>query len=170
MTRGYYALAEQIVGDFGPDVLTLQRPVIGSLSAELQPTDGGIAVADAPPKVRFHARAEIDIHARKAKAKVKATAAATGVIAMIELVSPGNKNGQTELAAFVEKADEVLRGGIHLLIVDLFPPTVRDPQGIHRAIWGEGRDGDFALPEDKPLTCVAQVWASPNGGGVPRSP
>src|SRR5262249_11343288 len=46
---------------------------------------------------------------------------------------------------------------IHLLIVDLFPPTARDPEGIHRAIWGTDREGDFALPEDKPLTCVSYV-------------
>jgi hypothetical protein len=44
-----------------------------------------------------------------------------------------------------------------LLIVDLFPPTPRDPYGIHRAIWGEGREGDFALPDDKPLSCVSYV-------------
>jgi hypothetical protein len=43
------------------------------------------------------------------------------------------------------------------LIVDLFPPNSRAPQGIHRAIWGEGREGDFALPADKPLTCVSYV-------------
>jgi hypothetical protein len=44
----YYALAEQIAGNLGPDVLTLQRPVTGSLAAESTPSPGGIAVADAP--------------------------------------------------------------------------------------------------------------------------
>jgi hypothetical protein len=57
----------------------------------------------------------------------------------------------------VQKADQALLAGVHLLIVDLFPPTPRDPEGIHRAIWGEGREGDFALPDDKPLTCVSYV-------------
>src|SRR5262249_14640769 len=74
-----------------------------------------------------------------------------------ELVSPGNKSSQTELSAFVHKADQALLAGVHRLIVDLFPPTARDPQGIHRAIWGEGREGDFALPDDQPLTCVSYV-------------
>jgi len=114
-------------------------------------------VADAPSKVRFHARAEVDIAASKAKAIVIRHRSRHRVIAMIEIVSPGNNNGQTELAAFVERADEVPRDGIHLLIVDLFPPTARAPWGIHRAIWGEGREGDFALPDDKPLTCVSYV-------------
>jgi len=57
----------------------------------------------------------------------------------------------------VQKADQALLAGIHLVIIDLFPPSKRDPQGIHRAIWGEGREGDFALPADKPLTCVSYV-------------
>lgn len=156
LPAGYYALAEQIAGGFGPDVLTLQQPVYGSLSAAAEPC-GGIAVADAPPRVRFHARAEIDIYAAKAKKVTIRHRSDHKVIAIIEIVSPGNKNGQTEFAAFVQKADEALLSGIHLLIVDLFPPTVRDPQGIHRAIWGKEGDGDFALPKDKPLTCVSYV-------------
>jgi len=157
LPRGYYALAEQITSNFGPDVLTLNRPVLHSLSSESSPSDGGIAVADAPPKVRFHAKAEVDIYARKAKAVVIRHRSSHKVIAMIEIVSPGNKSSQTELKAFVEKAVQALSNGIHLLIVDLFPPTTRDPWGIHRVIWGEDHEGDFALTDDKPMTCVSYV-------------
>jgi hypothetical protein len=156
LPRGYYALAEQIAGGFGPDVLTLQQPVYGSLAAESEPS-GGLAVVEAPPRVRFHARAEIDIYAAKAKSVVIRHRSGHKVIAIVEIVSPGNKNGQTEFAAFVHKADEALLSGVHLLIVDLFPPTTRDPEGIHRSIWGREGDGDFALPDDKPLTCVSYV-------------
>ncbi len=158
LPRGYYALAEQITGNLGPDVLTLSRPVFGSLSADSQPSDGGIAMADAPPKTRFHARNEVDVYARKAKDVVIRHRSGHEVIAMIEIVSPGNKSGQTEMKAFVQKANQALWAGIHLLIVDLFPPTARDPRGIHRAIWGEDREGDFALPDDKPLSsCISYV-------------
>jgi Protein of unknown function (DUF4058) len=156
LPRGYYALAEQMTGDFGPDVLTLRRPVSGSLSAESEPS-GGVAVAEAPPKVRFHAQAEIDIYAAKARSVVIRHRSRHQIIAMVEIVSPGNKNGQTAFAALVHKADQALLAGIHLLIVDLFPPTARDPDGIHREIWAREGDGDFALPADKPLTCVSYV-------------
>jgi hypothetical protein len=105
----------------------------------------------------LHARPETDIYARKAKAVVIRHRSGHQVIAMVEIVSPGNKSNQTDLAAFVYKANQALLAGIHLLIVDLFPPTPRDPQRVHRAIWGEGREGDFALPPDKPLTCVSYV-------------
>ena len=157
LPRDYYALAEQITGGFGPDVLTLSHPVTGSLGSETKPSSGGIAVASRPPKARFHARTEMDLYASKAKAIVIRHRSGHQVIAMIEIVSPGNKNSRSVFAAFVRKADQAILAGVHLLIVDLYPPTPRDPEGIHRAIWGQGRDGDFALPEDKPLTCVSYV-------------
>jgi hypothetical protein len=99
----------------------------------------------------------MDLYARKAKAVVIRHRSGHQVIAMLEIVSPGNKSSQTEMSAFVFKADQALLAGIHLLIIDLFGPTPRDPHGIHRAIWGEGREGDFSLPDDKPLTCVSYV-------------
>jgi hypothetical protein len=70
---------------------------------------------------------------------------------------PGNKNNQNGLDAFVRKAREALAAGIHLLVIDLFPPGARDPQGIHGAVWGEDCGADYVLPEDKPLTCAAYV-------------
>jgi len=79
------------------------------------------------------------------------------VICVIEIVSPGNKGSRAALRSFVEKAVDLLRQGVHLLIVDLFPPSVRDPQGIHKAIWDEFEDKPFELPPDKPLTLAAYV-------------
>ena len=46
---------------------------------------------------------------------------------MIEIVSPGNKERRIRFAAFVRKAEQALLSGIHLLIVDLFPPTAATP-------------------------------------------
>lgn len=156
LPAGYYALAEQITGQFGPDVQTLRRPVDRSFSPESEPR-GGVALAEAPPQVRFHAQQEIDAYAAKARTVVIRHRSRNQVIAMIEIISPGNKDRRAPFDAFINKAEQALIAGIHLLIVDLFPPTTRDPDGIHRAIWGAGRDGDFALPPDKPLTCVSYI-------------
>ena len=68
------------------------------------------------------------------------------------------------MQSFVEKTLKFIRGGIHLLVVDLFPPTSRDPQGIHAAIWSELTDHDFRLPEGK-----ARTLASYSCGGVIRA-
>jgi hypothetical protein len=80
-----------------------------------------------------------------------------GVVAMVEILSPGNKNNQSGLNTFVRKVREALAAGIHMLLIDLFPPRLRDPQGIHRAIWSDDCGDTCALPEDKPLTCVAYL-------------
>ena len=96
-------------------------------------------------------------YAAKAKAVVIRHVSRHQVVAMVEIVSPGNKNNQNGLNAFVRKAQDALAAGIHLLLVDLFPPSPRDPHGIHGAVWGEDCGADYSLPENKPLTCVAYV-------------
>jgi hypothetical protein len=102
-------------------------------------------------------RSEANRYAAKAKIVAIRHVSNHQVVAMVETISPGNKNNQNGLNAFVRNAREALAAGIHLLLVDLFPPSSRDPQGIHRAVWGEDCGEDYALPEDKPLTCVAYV-------------
>ena len=57
------------------------------------------------------------------------------IVAVVEIVSPGNKASRNELRTFVEKSSELIMQGVHLLVIDLFPPSKRDPQGIHKAIW-----------------------------------
>ncbi len=162
----YYAMAEQITGHPGPDVLTLRVPKGSPSTGSTPRTDkpnGGVAVAQTPPRVRFHATTEIDIYANKAKAVVVRHRSNHEVIAMAEIVSPGNKGSRRTLDAFVRKAEDALAAGIHHLLVDLFPPGPRDPEGIHPAIWGD-REDPFALPADKPFTCVAYI-----GGALPEA-
>jgi hypothetical protein len=179
LPAGYYALAEQIAGGLEPDVLTLEMPVPRSSPEPSPTTDGGLALAVRPPKVRFHAKAEADNHARKAKAVVVRHTSGHQVVAMVELVSPGNKGSRRAISSFVSKAQEMLSAGIHLLIVDLFPPGPRDPEGIHRLIWEGGPEGHFTLPADAPLTCVSyigspvsEVFLEPAavGGKLPEMP
>jgi hypothetical protein len=152
----YYALPEQIAGGLGPDVLTLRRPGGNGTPATGQPA-GGVALVVAPPKVRIRMASEANRYAARAKAVVVRHVSNHQVVAMVEIISPGNKNNQNGLNAFVRKAREALAAGIHLLLIDLFPPGPRDLQGIHPAVWGEDCGPDYALPPDKPLTCVSYI-------------
>ncbi|MGP0068145.1 MAG: DUF4058 family protein [Isosphaeraceae bacterium] len=77
------------------------------------------------------------------------------IVAVVEIVSPGNKASTNELRTFVEKTSNLIAQGVHLLVVDLFPPSKRDPQGIHKAIWDQFVEEDFVLPGDKRLTLAA---------------
>jgi hypothetical protein len=128
----YYALAEQIAGGLGPDVLTLQRPATSTPPAG--DPSGGIALAASPPRAEFRFRTEADLYAAKAKSVVIHHKCNHQVIAVVEIVSPGNKNNRHGLRALVDKVGELLRAGVHLLLLDLFPPSSRDPHGIHKAI------------------------------------
>ena len=164
----HYALAEQITEPFGPDVLTLRVPTgpggpRGS-SGNGATAGGGTAVAEAPPRVRFHVAADADRYAGKAKSVVVHHVSDHKVVALVEIVSPGNKGSRRTMDAFVRKAEEAMGAGIHLLIVDLFPPGPRDPRGIHPAIWQDRGDGGFDPPAGQPLTCVAY-----RGGPMPEA-
>jgi hypothetical protein len=77
------------------------------------------------------------------------------VVAMIEVVSPGNKAARHAIRSFVEKAAELPDRRIHLLAIDLLPPGPRDPHGIHAAVWEEVAGQDYAPPADQPLTLAA---------------
>jgi hypothetical protein len=150
---GFYALIEQAIGGPIPDVITLQY---GSGSSHSFGGQRGVALAEAPPRARYITSTEIDQYA--AKANIISVRHQKGeVVAVIEIVSSGNKSSQYALRTFVEKSANLLRSGVNLLVIDLFPPTARDPQGIHKAIWDEICDEPFKLPEDKPLTIAAYM-------------
>jgi len=153
----YFALAEQILRGPIPDVVTLQRRPASAGTAH---GPGGLALADAPPHARFVRAAQTDPYAQKAN-RIAIRHRLGHVVAVIEIVSPGNKASQHALRTFVDKAVELLRSGISLLVVDLFPPTPRDPQGLHGAIWDAIAEEGFQLPLDKPLTAAAYSAGTP---------
>jgi hypothetical protein len=149
----YYALVEQVSAGRWPDVLTLQGPA--PAHPKLPEPSGGLLLDEAPPRVQFRLKAERDLYAAKASAVVVRHVSGHQVVAVLEVVSPGNKSDRHALESFVAKATDLLHAGIHLLIVDLFPPGPRDPEGIHKVIWDAMIENDFALPDEKPLTLVS---------------
>jgi hypothetical protein len=153
----YMAMVEQVTGRPIPDVVTLQ-------AREPKPgPEGGIAVATAPPSARLIARIERVNYAKRAD-RVVIRHGRGKVVAIIEIVSPGNKESRHAIRSFVEKAADILNQGVNLLVVDLFPPTPRDPQGVHKAIWDELCDEPFEAPPGKPL-----IVASYLGGDIPTA-
>src|SRR5438552_3724154 len=126
LPQGYYALAEQVAGEIIPDVLTLQQaggaPEAGEAFRHGSST-GVLTVTEAPPRVSVTATSSeaVTLALRRRRITIRH---ATGdrIIALIEIVSPGNKESEPMLQAFVEKAAAALWQGYHLLILDLWPP------------------------------------------------
>ena len=148
LPEGYFAMVEQRTGGPEPDVITLELTPPSGLGS------GGVAVETRPPKARFVTRTETAGYARKAN-RVTVRHPDGAVVAVLEVVSPGNKDSRHAARAFASKAVALLQAEIHLLIVDLFPPGRRDPQGVHKLIWDRLHEEPFALPPDKPLTLAA---------------
>jgi Protein of unknown function (DUF4058) len=145
----YYALAEQVAAGFGPDVLTLQDQTIA-------PTfNGGGTATDQRPKTTYYTELPGEFKQRRKSVVAVRHVSGDHIVAMIEIVSPGNKSNANAFRAFVQKACELMEQRIHLLLLDPFSPGRRDPSGIHSAIWAQFTDEPFELPPEKPLTLVA---------------
>lgn len=153
----YYAMAEQKAVGFGPDVLTLQDSRSDDdedrSAAPLPPGGAGLLLSQ--PRARIIEKSDMSLYRRKQGTVAVRHVSDDRVIALIEVVSPGNKNSRNGLRAFVEKATELLDKGIQLLVLDLHPPGKRDPQGVHGAIWDAVGDAPYTQPADKPLTLAA---------------
>jgi hypothetical protein len=156
----YYAQAEQVAGPIGPDVPTLQVPEPAENGSADEPAGTGVDVATAPPQVRWRRAPDMGDYVSRQRHLVVRHASRERIVALIEVVSSGNKAAGHQFRTFVEKALEALYRGYHLLVIDLFPPGPRDPNGIHGAIWGEITDDPFTLRPDEPLT-LATYSAGP---------
>lgn len=157
LPKGYSALVEQHAAGLVPDVLALERR---RLSTQPGGPIGGAVVTAVPPQTRHVIRADEESSAARAN-RITIRHPLGEIVSIIEIVSPGNKGGQAALRSFVSKTLEMLNQGIHVLVVDLFPPSIRDPHGIHKAIWDEIEDKPFELPAEKPLTLATYVASRP---------
>lgn len=153
----HYALAEQVADGPIPDVLTLER---ASESPEVWTSEsgrGGLAVADSPPRVRHTLEAEASAYAAKASRVAIHHASGDRVVAYIEIVSPGNKQSEAAVKAFLDKLATAISRNCHLLIVDPHPPTRRDPHGIHARFWADyfGQADSPGVTNELPLSLAA---------------
>jgi hypothetical protein len=153
LPSGFFAMAEQIIGQPETDVVTLQTVPRNGPTGTI---NGGVSVVADPPRTRFVVPIAPDQerYVRRAN-RVVIRHELGDVVAVLEIVSPGNKDSRHSLRTFVEKAVDLIQQGVNLLIVDPFPPGPHDRHGVHQAIWDEFTDQPFELPSDKPLTLAA---------------
>lgn len=154
LPSGYYARAEQTMRTMGPDVLTLQ-------TLPPDPTAARAPAGGAATRVRYQATAApVPTRTRQRRVGVRHTSD-DRLVAIIEPVSPGNKASRHATRTFVTKAARAVFEGIHVLLIDPFPPGRRDPNGLHAIIWDELGGEPFTLPADQPLTLAAYEAATP---------
>ncbi len=159
LPEGFYALAEQHAGRTIADVLTLHASP-GNLDPlpVLPKTGGGTAVVEAPPRVRRRESLDLGLRARRRSVAIRHVSGHR-LVALLEIVPPANKDRQQSVDDFAAKAVDALDAGIHLVVVDLFPPGPFDPQGMPGAVRQRLVDSHDAdpLPAGEPLTLASYV-------------
>jgi hypothetical protein len=160
LPAGYYALSEQVATRMQTDVLTLRVPTPDRERSA--PGNGGVVVAEAPPHVRLSARPD---PARKPRRPARGGRhlvirhlSGHQVVALIEIVSPSNKDRKAHVRELAEKVVRGLEAGIHILLIDLLPAGPHDSHGLHGAVWGYFDSAGYEPPADSPLTLVSYAW------------
>jgi hypothetical protein len=170
LPEGYSALVEQRSGSREADVLAIEEDDPPPVSSK-----AGVVALREKQRARIVRQSEREYYADKASRVVIRHQSRWPddrlgrVVAFIEIVSPGNKHDEVSLHNFCDNVVAAIRARVHLLVVDLFPPTPRDPVGIdrdsvaiHTAIW------DHFEPDDpfEPLSRQNRVLASYEADGV----
>jgi uncharacterized protein DUF4058 len=153
---GYYAMPEQHAGRWIADVLTLQTQLARPQSRR---DNVGVAIADAPPQVRQRLISPPSARAARRSLAIRHVSGYQ-IIALIEIVSPANKDRAMHVRDFIEKAENALALGIHVLMVDPFALGPFDPMGMHGALWERLVDEPSPPLESEPLT-LASYLAGP---------
>jgi Protein of unknown function (DUF4058) len=160
LPEGYYALAEQHAGRAIADVLTLHASSVDPRQPPerwpLPAASGGVALADAPPRTRRRHTVQPEALGRARSLAIRHVSGHR-LIALIEIVSPANKDRPSHVETFVTNAASALDLGVHLMVVDLFPPGPYDPSEMHGAILRELEPSDvpYDVPADEPATLAS---------------
>jgi hypothetical protein len=172
---GFMALGEQLAGEIGPDILTLRTQ-----ESTDRPVTGGILLAERPPKAkhRYEASSDAAWYAAKQRSVVIRHVTDQTIVAVIEIVSPGNKHSRGAVQTFIEKLSAVLARGIHALMIDPFRPGNRDPDGLHALLWEQISGEALTAEEHEPLVAsyqatqpiIAFVEPVPFGTALPEMP
>lgn len=161
----FYALTEQHASRFVADVLTLHASSPNQ-ELPLPPVGSGTAVAEAPPQVRHRLTVHGSLRQRRRTLAIRHVSGHR-LVALVEIVSPANKDRAAHVAQLASKIEDALWHGIHVLLVDLFAPGPHDPGGLHGAVWEKLDDA----PDESPdvLTEGPFILASYAAGPQPEA-
>jgi hypothetical protein len=137
LSKGYYALAEQHAGENVADALALHVPSPPEESTRLKvpggESGGGIALAEAPPKISLHEKIELEITEIQRHVAIRHLSSHR-VVALLEIVSPGNKNNEARFETFVHKTVDAIRRHVNVLLIDVHETGRFDQDGINARI------------------------------------
>ena len=151
------------------DVLGLRREPGGRSGGGGVPA-GGVALAEAPSLTSLGIEPPPN---RRRRIRIR-HASGDRVVALVEFASPGNRDSRAKVDLFAERVANALRAGVHVLLIDPFPPTGSAPAGLHGAV-AERFDAEVRFDPTKPLSFVGykacpDARASVQGRAVGEEP
>jgi hypothetical protein len=156
----YYALAEQHAGRSVPDLLTLHASRPNGESSSFPPSGPATALLETPPKVQRTLTA-VETYRQRRRTLAIRHVSGDRLIALLEIVSPANKDRRRSVRAFVNKVVAALDFGIHVLLLDLLPPGRHDSRSMHGAVWRYFGPSPYLLPAEEPLTLASYAAGPP---------
>jgi len=157
---GYSAFAEQQAELYIPDVRAL------STAEAMSSRNGSSPVALAEP--RSDRRTVVEKPLTLGRALTVRHSSRRQVVAIIEVVSPSNKDRESHAGDLAGKVASMVQGGVHAVVIDALPPGRFDHAGMHGAIWSplEAEHDEDAPPPNRPLTfasyrAVERPWKRP---------
>jgi hypothetical protein len=160
----FYADAEQYADGKNADVLALHRSPAGS-TAPLS-SSGSVATLPltVPADTAQRTARQRKRQGQKQRRVVVRHTSGHRVVAHVEVVSPRNKDRRASAEEFIAKGREAIDAGIHLTVIDLFPPTRSVRRGLAPGIWRKYDRVPLVAPPGQPL-CIASVrsTARPDG-------
>jgi hypothetical protein len=152
LPEGYYALVEQVIGGAVPDVLTLERRDLPPTTPESLTE---LAEAVVLPTATITLVAEAPLYPPRPRVIAIRHVSRDRLVAMIEIVSAGNKEDAAAVGSLVEKTVVALSRGVHVLLIDLHGPGTFDPDSLHGLVWAELGQPAVAAGPEKPFQVVS---------------
>lgn len=150
LPEGYFAYAERHMGRFTSDILTL---------------------SDSPPGSESRVKLKGGTRSQTRSLAIRQEGSRR-LVALIEIVSASNKSSLDNVAAFVRKARAALDADVHLVLLDILPPTKFAPIGLSGELCDAIQAEPYPFDANKPLAADSfqagnevDIYANPLGVG-----
>lgn len=161
----YYASAEGRIMGYEPDTSAFQR----GLSREASPPSlGGVAIQTeirqinrTSPHTRFVDEADHWNALRESHVAVRSKRG-DKLVAIVEIVSPRNKDRADAIEAFGNKLEKALNSGCNVLVADFLRPGPHDPQGMHCTFWTRYSEAPHGVTTQEPVGIASYLAAVNN--------
>lgn len=167
LPSSYYAAAEGRIMGFEPDVSAFE--VSRPRPPRVSEPEVGVAVerqvlqtSQVAPRVRYIDETDHWSALRESRVAIHSKRG-DHLVAIIEVVSPRNKDRAESVAFFENKLETSLQAGCNAFVIDLLPPGKFDSLGMHHAFWSRFCENPHGVSASEPLAMASYHAPLHNG-------